>query len=432
MYAARLLPPVLFAAALAAQTVDPPTLPQLGPLPQGARTLVLGADGAVWLGDKKLEGDAIAAAIPAKALFVLAADRAAKCGDVEKILAAARKRGATKAVFAARLPDGKVGALTLALPAADEPAITVELRLHHERTGVPPGSVIPVLARMVRGAETMVNPFVVGVAVPADEEFEPVLQVLEATAEARAQGAVLRTVAAGERPAGVGDGLGLLAGQLGGKAAPEGAGKGLAIDLGTAPLVRVSARDDATAMVMHKEPYGLLSAPERREAGERGGGAGGRYGGRGGRAARPGRAQRRSTRSRTASVGCRPSSAPRAASAAPTAGPMSRRRRSRSCACSATASPTRAATICCARASAACSISSAPTAASSNPASAACGARRCAPTRWRSRTGSCSSTRCVAASSTRSRGSTPSASPTAASPRATRAASPTARARRSA
>ncbi|HEX5053398.1 MAG TPA: hypothetical protein VFZ65_16595 [Planctomycetota bacterium] len=270
------------AAQVATPTGPPlPRLMQLGTMPAAAPTLTLLADGSL-LGGKgeRLDPGQLAAAIAAGTTdLVLRADRGAPASAVLAVLEAARTRAVSTVYFAATLPNGAAGAFALALPAAEHPATTIDLRLHHERPVVPTSSVEPLLRRMQegwqKGAKT---PFVLGVQVADEATCEQMLQVLGAIAAAGVQHLVV-TSGSGAEPevtAATRAGLGALAGQ----AAPASDGA-LAMELGPVPRIRVQgAALPQPQPSVRATPFGCLERAQGTAVESQAGGAGGRYGGR--------------------------------------------------------------------------------------------------------------------------------------------------------
>ena len=231
-----------------------PTVLRLGPLPAELPQRPLPAAGELppWPAGQPEVVLRAAAATPASRL-------------VEQ-LGAAAAAGTGVVHLAANLPDGRQGAILLALPEVAEAPALLTLHAHHGRTGVPPASVTPLLRRLRGGWQTLHTvPFVLEVLVPANATYGQLLPLVAACAEAGDICLVLRT-----QP--VDPGL----------AAPRTA---FALDLESVLLLAVEPRELAAASGLAAEPIGGRErAPAGTIAIEEGGGAGGRYGGRGGRA----------------------------------------------------------------------------------------------------------------------------------------------------
>lgn len=271
------LPIERVAVGEALQDPEPVNLPRLWPLgalPPGDPAVVLAADG-------RRSGAAASGAAPARALLHI--DRAAPWGEVTKLLAELRQSGGEQVQFAAQLPNGTVGCFTLALPASDAAAPAVQLRLHRERAGVPPASIVPVLRRIVSGGREYLRrapankreeltrrfpqPYAVGVSAPADASFEQVLQVVAATNQAGVHSVLCTSEGARDGAAGP---------------APSNRAP-LAIDLGPCPRIAFSPRAlPLEAPVVTDFDVGCTEAAVAPAPARDGGGAGGRYGGRGG------------------------------------------------------------------------------------------------------------------------------------------------------
>lgn len=200
----RLLPCLWFAAAAAAQAggLQLPRLLQLGPKPKDALALRITAGGAVT-GD---DGGALAAAELARRLaagpanVLLQVDARAPFAAVDELLGNCRDAGVAAVQFAAALPDGTPGAFTLALPPCGEVFPSIDLRLHGDRAGGPPDALRLLLPRLQRGfGQPEAPPFVLGVEVPAETPFAPVLQVLATVAAADVQRVVLQSIPSSTR-----------------------------------------------------------------------------------------------------------------------------------------------------------------------------------------------------------------------------------------
>ncbi|MCU0866154.1 MAG: terpene cyclase/mutase family protein [Planctomycetes bacterium] len=198
--------------------------------------------------------------------LVLRATPSASAGLVIEQLTTAIAAGTRHVHLAAAVPDGREGAILLALPEAADAPTLLTLRAHHERTGVPPSSVTPLLRRLRSGWRALHTvPFVLEVLVPANATYGQLLPLVAACAEAGDVRLVLRT-----QP---GDP---------GQAAPRTA---FALDLESVLLVAVEPRELAAASGLADAPIGGRErAPAAAVAIGEDGGAGGRYGGRGGRA----------------------------------------------------------------------------------------------------------------------------------------------------
>tara|TARA_R110002072_G_scaffold302990_1_gene490828 strand:- start:58116 stop:60686 length:2571 start_codon:yes stop_codon:yes gene_type:complete len=169
------------------EAVALPRLLLLGAMPAGNPAVVLTADG---------RRPYSVVANTANTSVLLRIDRAAPWHEVTKLLHELQGQGKRQVQFAAQLPEGGAGCFTLALPMNDKVGATVDLRLHRERDGVPPSSIVPVLRRMVRGREGYLaglnewqrkqvksrcpEPFAVSITAPEDAPFEQVLQVVAA------------------------------------------------------------------------------------------------------------------------------------------------------------------------------------------------------------------------------------------------------------
>lgn len=228
-----------FAPLLFAQqpTVELPTLLTLGAEPDGAPTVTVARDGTLHDAER------------AVATTIVAVDRFARAGDLVRVLDQLRAGGVTCVHFAAKLPDGARGTIALTLGAAAE--ATLQLRLHHERPGVPADSLTLMLRRMRRGLSSDAQ---IDVDVPAAMFCSQLLPVIAAIADSRAGWPVLRA-----RAGGAGDG------------AP-------AIDLGPSPFLWIAPhavpREKAQVAPSTVGDRGAAPAPRFEER------SGGRYGGR--------------------------------------------------------------------------------------------------------------------------------------------------------
>ncbi len=210
---------------------------------------------------------------------LLRVDRATPWAAVTGLLDELQQNGTSRVRFLAQTATGEVGAFVVALPKVAEGGNAVELRLHRERSGVEPNSLVPVLSRMVAGREEYLakeserrrqdlgkyfpGPFTAAIAAPGDAAFGQVLPVVAAVSRSGVQSVRLHSVAtdtdavAASRP--------------------------LAIDLGPAPHVAIPARQvPVEGAGLSDEPVGCPVSPASEAAETWGGGAGGRYGGRGG------------------------------------------------------------------------------------------------------------------------------------------------------
>lgn len=212
---------------------------------------------------------------------LLRIDRAAPWQAVTGLLDELQRNGTRRVRFLAQTASGEVGEFVVALPKGAEGGNAVELRLHRERPGVEPSSIVPVLSRMVAGrtegfakdkeprhkdlVKHVPGPFTVAIVAPSDAAFGQVLATVAAVSRSGVPSVRLRSVAT--------------------DVDPTMAFRPLAIDLGPAPMVAVQARrvpDDAAGL--GDEPVGCLMSPTSDVAEPFGGAAGGRYGGRGGTA----------------------------------------------------------------------------------------------------------------------------------------------------
>lgn len=227
-----------------------PKLLRLGPVPEAPVRTVTRTDAAV-------------AAVPAgQTAVVLRIDGDVSAQRIAAELRALQAGGVTMAHFAATLPDGTLGAITLALPEDDDPPPTITLRGHHERTGVPAASATPLLRRLADGWHgNGPRPFVLALEVPATTPWHQLAQLLAAAAAADVDSVCLRT----------------------GAAETAGTERSLALDL----VGSLTAQVVAVAMPVDKprldaSAFGCLQQAATTAAAPRPNGAGGRFGGRGG------------------------------------------------------------------------------------------------------------------------------------------------------
>lgn len=244
--------PAAFALWLGAALLlpqDVPTVSHLGPRPAAAA--------------------AFAVPLPAELPQPVAADvlltvpAAQPWGDVDQALRRLATHGAKLVHFAAALPDGSPGAVVLALPEAPDVPVSLVLRAHRQRSGVPVDSLRVVLSRLLADLEPeRAGSVPLALEVPADARCEQVLRLLVACVDGGAKRLVMR------------------AGPPAGKVDERSA---LALDLDGALRLRIVAQSSPAARpTLEAAPYGIvlpppLVAPEP----ETGGGAGGRYAGRG-------------------------------------------------------------------------------------------------------------------------------------------------------
>jgi hypothetical protein len=246
-------PFALLAASGSAQA-RPPHLHRLGPVPDAP---------AVALADA---GPLDLASLPPTAKDVVL--RAAAETPASALLAALdalRARGVKRVHFAACLPDGTPGAVTLALPeTADAPA-HLTLRAHRERAGIPTNSLVPLLRRFARSARAQAaGELVLAIEVPPNATLEQTLQVLVAASEGEVGSGVLR----------------------GGAPLATTAAGTFAFDLDGAVVLHVQPATVAVdAAGARAALFGFLTAPADELPLLRQGGAGGRFAGRGGAAA---------------------------------------------------------------------------------------------------------------------------------------------------
>ncbi|MBL8737004.1 MAG: hypothetical protein JNL12_11295 [Planctomycetes bacterium] len=167
---------VVLQLALVAQA---PNLAKLGPLPLDLPVVDLPL--------------AAAQPLPAGGAIVLRVGKDTPWGQVQAALDRFAAGGGTLVHFAAVLPDGSPGALTVALPESAEAPTVLNLRAHAGRPGTPPESGIPLLQRAVEGWRARSKePFVLGIEVPADATQEQALRLLAAGVEGGAERVVLR------------------------------------------------------------------------------------------------------------------------------------------------------------------------------------------------------------------------------------------------
>ncbi|MEQ1633017.1 MAG: prenyltransferase/squalene oxidase repeat-containing protein [Planctomycetota bacterium] len=185
-------------------------------------------------------------------------DARVPCAKVETLLAAAAAKGLERVRFCAKLPDGREGVFTLALPSSDAvPSMT--MRLHSKRPGVPMTAAVPLLSRMRTGLATeMAEVFALRVVAPADAPWSVGLAALSTAVSAGVERAIFAT----EPGRGVEHGT-------------------LAIDFETSSIIPVVAHEVALSKPLLAG--GAVGCLDRAEDGslKRGGGrAGGVYGGR--------------------------------------------------------------------------------------------------------------------------------------------------------
>lgn len=261
MPALRLLLGSLLAGAAAAQepAVRLPRLLHLGPRPTALPVVTIGID--------TVASTALPERTPAILLHV---DERVRVGTLASVLAAARERGVETVHFAATLPDGTAGALTLALPAIADAPVSLVLRAHRERPGVPPESATALLSRLELAPRSAL-----GLEVPADATTTQLLQFVAAIAAGGVSRVTITSTGAAEAAA----------------TSPD--GNALALDL-TGPLrIRVPASEQPRAKpAVQATPFGCLERADLVASAEVGG-AGGRYGGRAVRPAAPGLAAAR-------------------------------------------------------------------------------------------------------------------------------------------
>lgn len=171
-------------SCLVAQEPELARLLRLGPVPDGPTVVILpdGARGMQHLADSA-------------PLVVLQIDAATPAHIVTSVLHTASAKGVRSAHFLATLPDGSVGAFALALPGELMSELTLSLRAHHQRQGVPPSSALPVLQSLRQGWErTAGRRFALDLEVPQDATWQQVLTLLGVAAEAGISSVVPRTV----------------------------------------------------------------------------------------------------------------------------------------------------------------------------------------------------------------------------------------------
>lgn len=231
-----------------------PTVLRLGPVPADLPQRLLPAAGELppWP-----EGQ------PEVVLRAAAATPASRLVEQLGVAAAA---GTGVVHLAATLPDGRDGAIRLALPEVAAAPALLTLHAHHARKGVPPASVTPLLRRLRSGWKALhTAPCVLEVLVPANASYGQLLPLVAACAEAGDVCLVLRTQPGNP-----------------GQATPRTA---FALDLESVLLMSVEPRQVAATSGLAAEPIGSRErAPAAAIAIGEDGGAGGRYGGRGGRA----------------------------------------------------------------------------------------------------------------------------------------------------
>lgn len=231
-------------------------------LPQDVPTVSL-------LGPRPAAAVALAVPLPAELPQPLADDvlltvpAALPWGDVDLALRRLATHGAKLVHFAAALPDGTPGAVVLALTEAPDVPVSLVLRAHRQRSGVPVDSVRVVLSRLLADLEPeRAGSVPLALEVPADARCEQALRLLVACVDGGAKRLVLR------------------AGPAAGRADERSA---LALDLDGALRLHVAPQSAPAARpTLQAEPFGIvlpppLVAPEP----DIGGGAGGRYAGRG-------------------------------------------------------------------------------------------------------------------------------------------------------
>ncbi len=167
---------VVLQLALVAQA---PTLAKLGPLPLDLPVVDLPL--------------AAAQPLPAGGAIVLRVGKDMPWGQVQAALDRFAAGGGTLVHFAAVLPDGSPGALTVALPESADAPTVLNLRAHAGRPGTAPEAGIPLLQRAVEGWRARSKePFVLGIEIPADATQEQALRLLAAAVEGGAERVVLR------------------------------------------------------------------------------------------------------------------------------------------------------------------------------------------------------------------------------------------------
>ena len=244
--------PATFALWLGATLLlpqDVPTVSHLGPRPTVAADLRLPLPSAL---PRPVADDVLLTAAPST-----------PWGDVEAAMRRLAAGGARTVHFAATLPDGTAGAVVLALPAAPDVPVSLVVRAHRDRTGVPVDSVRVVLQRLLADVESaQAGSLPLALDVPANARFEQALRLLVACVDAGATQIVLR------------------AGPAAGKVDERSA---LALDIdGPVRLQVVAQNPPPPRPELQTAPFGALVPPNAAPEPELGGGAGGRFGGRGG------------------------------------------------------------------------------------------------------------------------------------------------------
>lgn len=248
----RALSFVLLVEAIVAQAPSLPKLLHLGPLPDAPVHTLTNVPFAPSAGGRDL---------------VLHVERDVTAQRLEAALRTLRAAGVTTVHFAASLPDGRRGALALALPDGDDAATNLTLRSHHERAGVPAASATPLLQRLGDGWRQLGGrPFVLRLEVPAGTPWHRLLPLLAAVAEGAVDSVVLCTTPAvprAEDGALALDLVGILEGQV----------------VATAPPADKPRLEPTRFGCLQPAP--TLAPPPRAE------GAGGRFGARGSAAGVP-------------------------------------------------------------------------------------------------------------------------------------------------
>lgn len=243
--------PAVFALWLGAALLpqDVPTVSHLGPRPAAAAAFSVPLP------------ELLPQAVAADVLLTVPAPQ--PWSDVDSALRRLAAHGAKVVHFAAALPDGTAGAVVLALPESDDVPVSLVLRAHRQRSGVPVDSVRVVLPRLLADIEpARAGSVPLALEVPADARCEQALRLLVACVDGGAQRLVLR------------------AGPAAGKADERSA---LALDLDGALRLQVAPQlSPAARPTLEAAPFGILMppplvAPEPALAA----GAGGRYGARG-------------------------------------------------------------------------------------------------------------------------------------------------------
>lgn len=168
---ARLAVLVLVCAFVVAQEI--PTLWRLGSSPPDAIEVAITADGAVR-GATSLVKDQPA---------LLRVDAKAPWSAVHAVLVRAHAVPLEAVSFAAKLPDGREGAYTLALPESFDAPAELHVSMHRERPGVPATSLMLPLERLRRGFGAE-SPVALGVSAVGDAPFARVLEALATAADA--------------------------------------------------------------------------------------------------------------------------------------------------------------------------------------------------------------------------------------------------------